>query len=241
MIPVSKNEEKLIRALSRKKERDERGMFIVEGEKMVAEALESSLEVVKVFRMSEIGEDAMKRISLLTTPSPALAIVRKPSPDLLPSGNIIPEGLAVALDAVRDPGNLGTIIRLCDWFGVGHIYASPDTVDAYNPKTVQASMGAILRRKVVYTDLGGLIDRYREGGRPVYGTFLDGSDIHTVELERSDALIVMGSESFGISDALSRKIDRRLLIPPFPEGSQTSESLNVAIATAILCYEFRRR
>jgi len=241
MNVISRNEEKLIRSLSRKKEREQTGLFIVEGEKMVAEALASSLEVVKVFRTSEIGEDAMKRISLLSTPSPALAIVRRPAPHILPSGGDMNSHLAVALDSVRDPGNLGTIIRMCDWFGIGDIYASPDTVDAYNPKTVQASMGAIFRRRVTYTDLGGVVDRYLSEGHPVYGTFLDGTDIHTMELERTDALIVMGSESFGISDALSRKITRRLLIPPFPEGSQTSESLNVAIATAILCYEFRRR
>lgn len=241
MAGITKNEEKLIRSLSRKKERDVQGLFIVEGEKMVAEALASSLQVVKVFRSSEIGEEAMKRITLLTNPSPALAVVRRPHAPSLPSGRTDMEGISLALDAVRDPGNLGTILRICDWFGVSRIYASDDTVDVYNPKTVQASMGAVLRRRVTYTDLEDLIDRYDAAGIPVYGTFLDGSDIHEAVLDRSDALIVMGSESSGISRAAASKIRNRLLIPPFPEDSRSSESLNVAVATAILCYEFRRK
>lgn len=236
---LSKNDEKLIRSLSLKKFRDSEGLFIVEGEKMVEEALYSSLEVVKLFKTSDIGEDAMKRISLLSTPSPALAVVRKPaSPPQ--SITAIPGGIALALDSVRDPGNLGTIIRLCDWFGIDTIFASPDTVDAYNPKTVQASMGAILRKQVIYTDLCTMADLYRQAGIPVCGTFLDGDDIRTQSIDRQRSLIIMGSESFGISETLSQKVTQRLFIPPFPREAHTSESLNVAIATAILCYEFRR-
>jgi len=235
---LSRNDEKLIRSLALKKYRDSENLFIIEGEKSVDEALGSTMKVVKYYRMSDIGPEAMKRISQLSTPSPALAVIRKPSAKL-PS-LLTPEGISIALDSVRDPGNLGTIIRLCDWFGIGNIFASEDTVDAYNPKTVQASMGAILRRQVIYTDLCALADSFASSGIPVYGTFLDGDNIHTRTLARERCLIIMGSESFGISPALAQKVTERLYIPPYPYGASTSESLNVAIATAILCYEMRR-
>lgn len=235
---LSRNDEKLIRSLAHKKFRDSENLFIIEGEKSVDEALSSRLEVVRHYRVSDIGPEAMKRISQLSTPSPALAVIRKPA--AINPSPLRHEGVSLALDSVRDPGNLGTIIRLCDWFGIDTIYASEDTVDAYNPKTVQASMGAILRRQVTYTDLCSLADSYKAAGIPVYGTFLDGTDIHTRPLNREKCLIVMGSESFGISPALSSRITERLYIPPFPQGVSSSESLNVAIATAILCYEIRR-
>jgi len=235
---LSKNDERLIRSLAHKKYRDSENLFTIEGEKSVDEALESKLEVIRYFRTSDIGFEAMKRISQLSTPSPALAVIRKPSA-VLPSP-LPPEGVSIALDSVRDPGNLGTIIRLCDWFGIGHIFASEDTVDSFNPKTVQASMGAILRRQVIYTDLCTLADSFISAGVPVYGTFLDGDDIHTRPLARGRCLIVMGSESFGISPDLTQRVTERLYIPPFPPGAPASESLNVAIATAILCYEIRR-
>lgn len=233
MSGITKTEIKLIRSLSRRKVRDSEGLFVVEGEKTVQEALESGLEVVKLFRRDEIGEETMRRISFLDSPSPALALVRKPSVDAVKSFG----GLCLALDSVRDPGNMGTILRIADWFGVKSVYASPDSVDCYNPKAVQASMGSVLRVPVNYLPLDSLITGFRNSGVDVFGTFLDGDDIYAQTLP-SEALIVMGSESFGISPALP--IEKRLRIPSFSNG-RGAESLNVAVATAITLSEFRRQ
>lgn len=231
---LTNNEIKTIRSLKDKKFRDELGLFVVEGEKMVGEALNSTLEVTAVHRVEEIGEAAMAKISHLTTPSPLLAVVKIPSeavPDSL-------KGLSVALDSVRDPGNMGTIIRLSDWFGVSCIFCSPDCVDPYNPKVVQATMGAIFRKKIIFCDIPQLCRRFKAEGMPVYGTFLDGDDIYRSEL-KSEGLIVMGNESNGISPAVAAEVDARLLIPSF--GGSQAESLNVAVATAVTLSEFRRR
>lgn len=234
---ISKSEIKFIRSLAQKKFRDEHSMFIVEGEKMVQEAIDSELEVVSVYRKDEIGEEAMSRISLLSSPSPVLAVVKMGKTD---EKVYECKGVSLALDSVRDPGNMGTILRVADWFGIENIFCSRDCVELYNPKTVQSSMGAIFRKKVIYTDLLEVISSYSDAGVPVYGTFLDGENIYSHELNRENALIVMGSENNGISEAVARKISQKLLIPPYPANSRTSESLNVAIATAILCAEFRR-
>ena len=236
-IVISKAEIKEIRSLSQKKFRDSSGLFIVEGEKMVEEALRSGFEVESVYRESEIGAEAMQRISLLSSPSPVLAVVRQRK-----SANVPAEisDLVLALDAVRDPGNLGTIIRIADWFGIRTILASKDTVELYNPKVVQATMGAIFRVEVIYCDLPSTLDSLSRQGTPVYGTFLDGEDMYSGELSNS-GIIVMGSESFGISSEVGRCVNRRLFIPPYPGDVPTSESLNVAVATAITVSEFRRR
>ena len=232
---LSLNHIKAIRSLSAKKYRDKTGLFVVEGEKMVAEALESGFEVVEVWRRDEIGYDAMARISQLSTPSPILAVVKaRPVRDDAECG-----GLCLALDGVRDPGNFGTIIRLADWFGADVIYASPDSVELYNPKTVQASMGAIFRKKVIYCDIPQLCRRFRQAGIPVYGTFLDGEDIYRQPLS-AQGLVIMGNESSGISPQVAEEVDHRLLIPSFSSGP-TAESLNVAVATAVTLSEFRRR
>ena len=232
---LSANHIKAIRSLSNKKYRDQAGLFVVEGEKMVSEALASDYQVVEVWRRDDIGYDAMARISQLSTPSPVLAVVKaKPLKDDVACG-----GLCLALDGVRDPGNFGTIIRLADWFGADVVYASEDSVELYNPKTVQATMGAIFRKKVVYCDIPSLCRRFKEAGLPVYGTFLDGEDIYGQTLSK-EGLIIMGNESAGISEAVAEQVDRRLLIPSFSNGP-TAESLNVAVATAITLSEFRRR
>ena len=237
---LSKNEIKEIRALGQKKFRDERRLFTVEGEKLVEEALHSGFEVMGLYRMADIGEDAMARISQLTHPSPALAVLRQRDPEPFSIG---PDELALALDGIRDPGNLGTIIRIADWFGIHHILASEDTVECYNPKVVQATMGAIFRVHIHYVDLPVFLQGSAGQGDdtiPVYGTFLDGDDIYSTPLSRG-GIIVMGSESDGISDEVASAVSRRLFIPPFPPDSRTSESLNVAVATAVTCAEFRRR
>ncbi len=239
---ISKAEIKRIHALRAKKQRDESGLFVVEGEKMVAEALASGFEVESVYRTADIGEEAMSRITMLSSPSPALAVVRipqAPSKDDI-DALIASKPLCLALDSVRDPGNLGTIVRIADWFGIDAIFASPDTVELYNPKTVQATMGAIFRRKVFYCALPAVARRFTEAGMPVYGTFLDGSDIYKENLSTS-GLIVMGSESNGIGAEMTARVTHRLFIPPYPRKSEGgSESLNVAIATAVTCALFRK-
>ena len=238
---ISKNEIKEIRALGQKKFREERGLFIVEGEKLVEEALRSGFAVEAVYRIDDIGEDAMARISQLTHPSPALAVVRRPAP-VEPA--IGPDELVLALDGVRDPGNLGTILRIADWFGIRQILASRDTVECFNPKAVQATMGAIFRVRVHYCDLAERLRCPVEPGMtqetlPVYGTFLEGDNIYRTPLTRG-GILVMGSEADGISPEVAALVSRKLFIPPFPAGAHTSESLNVAVATAICCSEFRR-
>ncbi len=236
---ISKNEIKEIKALGQKKFRDERRLFVVEGEKLVAEALQSGFDVVAHYRVEDIGEEAMARISQLTHPSPALAIVRQPDP--VPA-SIQPDELVLALDGIRDPGNLGTILRIADWFGIHTILASEDTVEVYNPKVVQATMGAIFRVKVSYVDLADFLRCPVKPGMmgDVYGTFLDGDNIYQTPLTKG-GIIVMGSEANGISSAVAATVTRRLYIPPFPPDAHTSESLNVAVATAITVAEFRRR
>ena len=249
MASLSSNQIKFIRSLSQKKFRQETGLFVAEGEKIVNEALASKFKVQAVYRTSEIGEDCMKRISNLATPSPVLAVIEQMTGDLTFSSsklfssleNAKKDSLYLALDGVKDPGNLGTIIRLADWFGIDAIFASPESVEMYNPKVVQSTMGAIFRKPVIYADLHQVVDTFTQAGLPVYGTFLDGKNLYKTEARNAkNGLIVMGSESFGISKELESKITSKLLIPPYPADAQTSESLNVAIATAIICSEFRR-
>lgn len=246
---ISNNEIKKLKSLQLKKVRDEEGLFIVEGEKMVQEAVDSPFDVTAVYMKSEIGEDAMKRISALANPSPALAVVRKPSDAYIadPSqldGLISQGGLFLALDSIRDPGNLGTILRIADWFGIKAVFATHDTVDLFNPKVVQATMGAIFRVKMHYVDLPALSGRILSAGGSIYGTFLDGENIYQRQLNIGDckpSVIVIGNESNGISESLSKMVSDRLYIPPYPADQPGSESLNAAIATAITVAEFRRR
>lgn len=227
-------EMKSIRSLREKKFRDELGLFTVEGEKSVAEALASSFEVVRVLRAEDIGASAMERISQCATPSPVLAVVKMPKEDRLAE---LPGGLALALDSVRDPGNFGTILRIADWFGVSQVFASPDSVETFNPKTVQASMGSVFRVRVSRCDIAALCTEFSSAGRRVYGTVLDGENIYSAQLA-ADGLVVMGNESNGISAEVARRLDSRLRIPSFGGGA---ESLNVAVATAVTLSEFRRR
>lgn len=272
MASLSANQIKFIRSLGQKKFRQESGLFIAEGEKVVQEALQSDFTVREVYRMEEIGQECMGRITCLASPSPVLAVIEQkqickdavldrllqtdrstdwstigrgqpgfgtdPIRDLSGNGSPLASPLCLALDGIRDPGNLGTILRLADWFGINAVFASEDTVELYNPKVVQATMGAIFRKTVVYGRLPEVIARFSEAGLPVYGTYLDGENLYRQELERR-GLIVMGSESLGISPEIGHLISHRLFIPPYPEGVATSESLNVAIATAVICAEFR--
>jgi len=242
---LSKAEIKYIKALNQKKFRQERKEFIIEGKKIIAELLAAPgpfvikrlflQEGVLYARKAPIAEyvsaSEMERISAQSTPSGALALVG--IPDIKPA---VPQkgDLYLALDGVQDPGNFGTILRLADWFNIAAVYASPDCVELYNPKTVQSTMGAILRVPVYYTSLETLL---KETQLPVLGTVLQGGmDINTLSLP-SDGIVVMGNESRGISPGLPEYIQTRLFIPAYREGS---ESLNVAIAAAIVCATFRR-
>ena len=240
---MTNNEIKFIKSLQQKKFRDASGLFTVEGEKLVAEALASPFQVEQVYRVEEIGEKAMERISALSSPSPVLALVRRPS---LPQDLPLPsKGLFLALDDIRDPGNLGTILRIADWFGLDGIFASPDTAEVFAPKVVQATMGAIFR--VHYqadTDLPAFCRQVVAAGGTVYGTFLDGRNIYERPLSNGTerpSVIVIGNEARGISPAVAAEVSDRLYIPPYPAGEPGSESLNAAVATAVTVAEFRRR
>ena len=208
--------------------------------------------------ITEISDEELRRLSFLQHPQQVLATFKMsaspPTPLQIERGDLIANSqlstlncqlsivncqLSLALDGIQDPGNLGTIIRIADWFGIETIFCSPDTADAYAPKVVQATMGSLARVKIVYQDLATLIDAL-PNDFPVYGTLLDGDDIYA-ELLTPHGLIVMGNEGNGISPEIAQKINRRLLIPNFPADRPTADSLNVAIATAITCAEFRRR
>ena len=246
---ISKNKIKYIRSLELKKNRNKEGKFVAEGFKVVDDllALQPADLIVatgewlqgKHFgaetEVIEVTDEELKKVSFLQHPQQVLAVFRQAT-----SGDysINTSELSLALDGVQDPGNLGTIIRIADWFGITHIYCSQDTADVYNPKVVQATMGSIARVKVEYGDLLGLVESL-PADVPVYGTLFDGDNIYQQKLENR-GLIVMGNEGKGISPALAKKVNHKLLIPNFPEGRATADSLNVAIATAITCSEFRR-
>ncbi len=249
MTSVSNNEIKRLKALQQKKFRDEEGLFVVEGEKMVDEALKSPFKIKAVYRKDEIGDDAMKRISSLASPSPVLAVVEKPSDVYVEEASDLSSvwadgGLFLALDTIRDPGNLGTILRIADWFGIDAVFAAKDTVDVFNPKVVQATMGAIFRVRLHYVNLPALSKLFLASGGGIYGTFLDGENMYSKSFSTGigkPAMIVIGNESEGISDVMSGLVSDRLYIPPYPADDSGSESLNAAIATAIIVAEFRRR
>ena len=249
MSGISNNQIKFVKSLHQKKSRDEHGLFLVEGEKMVDEAVSSPFKVESVYRREDIGEDAMGRISALANPSPVLAVVRKPEDSYISDASELAPllsdgGLFLALDTIRDPGNLGTILRIADWFGIKAVFAAPDTVDLFNPKVVQSTMGAIFRVKLHYVDLPSLSKLVLAAGGKVYGTFLDGQNLYHKDLDNGDttpSVIVIGNESNGISAEMAKLVSDRLYIPPFPPDDPGSESLNAAIATSITVAEFRRR
>lgn len=236
---ISKNQIKFVRQLEQKKYRKKEGLFVAEGPKVVGDLLRAGFNAQEIYatkewnsnekRVQEVTEEELRKVSFLQHPQQVLALFEIPSAKLSSDSD-----LSLALDDVQDPGNLGTIIRIADWFGISTIYCSENTVDAWSPKVVQATMGSIARVNIVYTDLKELI---RNAKVPVYGTLLDGQNIYTQELTQ-EGIIVMGNEGNGISQAIRPLINRKLLIPQFHEGP---ESLNVAIATAITCSEFRRR
>lgn len=236
---ISKKQIKFVRQLEQKKYRKKEGLFVAEGPKVVGDLLRAGFKAHTIFATSEwesqgqtfqeVSDEELRRVSFLQHPQRVLALFFIPT-ESVPSVSC----LSLALDDVQDPGNLGTIIRIADWFGIDTIYCSENTADAWSPKVVQATMGSIARVNIIYKDLQELISKAQV---PVYGTLLDGQDIYTQELSK-EGIIVMGNEGNGISAPIRKLINRKLLIPQFHEGP---ESLNVAIATAITCSEFRRR
>lgn len=183
--------------------------------------------------------DEIERMAVSATPQGVIGVFAMPEPDA-DALTARPGELILALDHIQDPGNIGTIIRLADWFGIAKIWASPDTADIYSPKVIQSTMGAIARVQIVYTDLARAIGRASDAGTPVYGTFLDGTDIYRAPLTPG-GIIVMGNEGNGISPEIAALCTHKLLIPSYPPGAQTVESLNVGVATAITAAEFRRQ
>ena len=249
---LSKALQKRISALENKKQRKESGLFVAEGGKTVLDLIAAGLGVEKLIATTEwlrehnvepgtevieVSNEEMRHISFQQAPQGVMGIFRQPQHSIDPTA---PEhSLCLALDNVQDPGNLGTIIRIADWFGIEDIFCSIGTADIYNPKTVQATMGAIGRVRVHYVDLPAFIGQIKEHA-PIYGTFLDGEDIYRKEL-KNNGLIIMGNEGNGIGKECSKLVTERLFIPNYPVGRDTSESLNVSVATAIICSEFRRR
>lgn len=252
---ITQRIKRLLRSLADSKGRRKEQMFIAEGAKCVHDTMhhfhlcylaalpewlaEHEHELPDYdFALMEVSRADLREISSLTTVPPVVAAYSLPE-SAAASYEDCKSGLTVALDRIQDPGNLGTILRTCDWMGVSTVIASRDTVDVFNPKTVQATMGAISRVRVCYTDLDDFFAGITEG-IPVYGTFLDGESIYTSALSAT-GIIIMGNEGSGISDGVAAKVTHRLLIPSFPPGRPTSESLNVATATAITLAEFRSR
>ncbi len=246
---ITKNQIQFIRSLAQRGVRESEGLFIAEGDKLVEEIAASSLHIHQIYtthdhfevdteaEVEHIAPSVMERISQLKSASSSLAVVEIPryEADITAAAS----SLSLALDRVQNPGNLGTIIRIADWFGIDDIFASHSTVDCFNSKVVQATMGAITRVRVQYCDLYETLSQLSQRGVPIYGTYLEGENIYSAQLSQS-GVIVMGSEGSGISPHVGEVVNRKLLIPPYPIDSQSGESLNVAVATAIICSSFRR-
>ncbi len=238
---LSKNQVRFINSLRRKKIRKSKGLFLAEGKKLVLDLLNSDIQVDMIYGLSgfecpepyiaqQISERELRSISSLTAPNEVLAIFKIPE-----TKPVLKKGLAVALDDVNDPGNLGTIIRLCDWFDIPQILCSQNTVDCYNPKVVQSSMGSLARVQINYLDLA---DHLKNEKRTIYGTFMEGQSLYQTSFEK-DGILVMGNEANGISEEIRHLVNKELSIPRFGTQQKT-ESLNVAMATAIFLSEMRR-
>lgn len=245
---LTKNIIKYIQSLKLKKNRDAHKTFIAEGNKLISDLLGvmkcqyligtkefiNNLQNKDAEYVIEVSNEDIKKLSLQKNPQQSIAVFYQPI-----YGNIsnLEDKLTIVLDEIQDPGNLGTIIRLADWYGIENIVCSPDSADVYNPKTVQATMGALARIKVHYTELIPFLEEMKD--IPIYGTFLDGENIYQKKLSEN-GIVIMGNEGNGISKEVANYVNERLLIPSYPPNKETSESLNIAIATAIICSEFRR-
>ncbi|MAU26298.1 MAG: RNA methyltransferase [Muricauda sp.] len=238
---VTKNQIKLVKSLQQKKYRIQHKMFVAEGKKLVGELLSAGMEPVALyetengimgnthFQISSAAASDMKKMSGLKTPSRVLGVFKIPQTKPMDTSDWV-----LVLDAVRDPGNLGTIIRLCDWYGIAHLVCSNDTVDVYNPKVLQATMGSVARVNVIYEDLEHFLAATK---LPVYGAFMDGENVYREKFPKK-GMLVMGSEASGISNGIEKLVDKKISIPQY--GEKSAESLNVATATAVLLNEIRR-
>lgn len=254
---LSKNKIKYIRSLRLKKFRDELKRFVCEGDRIISDMLKSDFQISEIYATESWAESnraildrfkgdlvisdikSLAMISEFKSPSGVIAVADIPQYEINLSCMI--EKLTIVLENIQDPGNMGTIIRTADWFGIENIVCSPDCADAFNSKVVQSSMGAISRVRVHYTGLQDFIDNYINNFHlPVYGTFLEGNNIFNEKLENK-GLVIFGNEGSGISDIIEKRITNKLFIPGFSDKICRSESLNVAIATGIVCSEFRRR
>jgi TrmH family RNA methyltransferase len=256
---LSKNQISFINSLQQKKFRKQEGLFIAEGEKIVDDLLASSFVIKKIIATSsyidkyskrsisssteewiEVSDAELKKISTLTTPNKVFAVAEIPS--YAPDEKEISQSLSLVLDCISDPGNLGTIIRVADWFGIKNIICSSDTADCYNSKVVQASMGSLFRTKIHYVDLEDFLEKNRVQEKlRLFAMMLEGENIYTAELP-STGLIILGNEAGGVRSDLTKYFSKSLLIPSYRTGEDSSaDSLNVAIAAAIVCSEFRRR
>ncbi len=248
-MALTRNEIKLIKSLDKKKYRKQTGLFVAEGIKIIRDLLQSDFEVEKLYLSEEAAEllgkeyesgyeildkKDFERISFQKTPQNALALVKTKSYKFSSED----KGLYLVLDNIQDPGNLGTILRLADWFGLDAVLCTSDTVDMYNPKVVQSAMGSIFRVKTIYMETQELSGLLKTNSAPVYGTFLEGENIYTAPLS-TDGFIIMGNEAHGIGNELENTVNHKITIPAFKE--QAVESLNVAVATAVICSEFKRR
>lgn len=251
---LSKQVTKIVQNLEKKKFREKYNLFKIEGEKLVGELLHSHLSIHSLIafpgwfeanfqatanvKMIEVDEREMHSISNFQSLPQVIALAE--IPENLYMEEEITGSLSLVLNGIQDPGNLGTILRVADWFGIRNIFCDSDCASAYNPKCVQASMGAIFRVKVFYTDLPLLLDKYKKKGLEIFGTFLDGKNIYHSDLPER-GFIVMGNEGKGISGNIELLTDHKLTIPSFAQNSESTESLNVGVATGIILSEFRRR
>ena len=239
---LSKNQIKWVRSLQQKKQRDAEGVFVAEGHKCVEE-LRGAFELVLMVTPDNATEVEIAQMSNLRTPQGVIGVFKRRGDEAKGERQKARgEELVVALDGVQDPGNLGTIIRTCDWFGVHDIYCSMDTADCYNPKVVQATMGALARVRVHYVNLKEWLEEVQKAGVSVYGTLLEGENMYEkgAITDKSKGVIIMGNEGNGISPEIRQLITHPIRIPSYPADADTSESLNVGIATAIVLAEFRR-
>ena len=243
MEKITKAQVKLVKSLQQKKFRDELGMFVAEGEKCVSE-LTKTFELVHLYREGENAtRTEIEQMSGLRTPQGVIAVFKKKP---IGDWSLVIGDLMLALDGVQDPGNLGTIIRTCDWFGVHDIVCSKDTADCYNPKVVQATMGALARVSVHYVDLPEWLKELKNKNYElkIFGTLLEGRDMYeslsSIHPLTHSSIIIMGNEGNGISQEVRKLITHPIRIPSYPKNAETSESLNVSIATAIVLAEFRR-
>lgn len=250
---ISKNKLKELSKYKTAKFCDEDNVFVVEGSKMCMEALKSDFEITTICatedwyienrtlirkkvspeNIYEVNDNDLERITTLKTPNKVWVLLNRPTTS--PIANVQSK-LTLVLDKIQDPGNMGTIIRICDWYGIRNIVCTPDTASCYNPKVVQASMGGIFRTNITYTDIETFIDQ--NNNMPIYGAVLDGENICTMPLDDKEAILIIGNESKGISQIIQQKITHKIMIPNI---GGTCESLNASVATGIICHEFMKR